>query len=106
MGRLIAIKGGLMSTEGGHGDRFEPIAERVVRLMAHPPQGHCIMRRDKGGHLMIVPFKQVALFTNATVIESGPASGLCPCAMCTDRREPVKVQAKRSRPDRDWRPDV
>ena len=88
------------------GGGFEPIAERVVRLMAHPPQGYCLMRRDRDKHLMLVEFKQVALFDNATVIESGPASGLCPCAMCVDRREPVKVQAKRARPDRDWRPEV
>ena len=88
------------------GGGFEPIAYRVVRLMAHPPQGYCLMRRDRDKHLMIVPFKHVPLFDNALVVESGPASGLCPCAMCTDRREPVKVQAKRSRPDRDWRPEV
>ena len=95
-----------MNTGGGYGDRFEPIGERVVRLMAHPPQGYCLMRRDRDKHLMLVPFKAVALFEHATVIESGPASGLCPCAMCTDRREPVKVQAKRSRLTEDWRPDV
>ena len=46
-----------MTTEGGHGDRFEPIGERVVRLMAHPPQGYCLMRRDRDKHLMLVPFK-------------------------------------------------
>ena len=93
-----------MNTEGGHGDRIEPIAERVVRLMAHPPQGYCLMRRDRDKHLMLVPFKAVGLFDNAVVIESGPASGLCPCAMCVERREPVKVQVKRVRPEQDWRP--
>ena len=55
---------------------------------------------------MLVPFKAVGLFDNALVVESGPASGLCPCAMCTDRREPVKVQVKRARLTEDWRPDV
>ena len=95
-----------MNTGGGFGDRIEPIGERVVRLMASPPEGVCIMRRDRDKHLMLVPFKAVGLFDNALVVESGPASGLCPCAMCTSRREPVKVQPKRTRPEEDWRPDA
>ena len=88
------------------GGGFEPIGERVVRLMAHPPEGYCLMRRDRDKHLMLVPFKAVGLFDNALVVESGPASGLCPCAMCMGRREPMKVQAKRSRLTEDWRPEV
>ena len=89
------------------GGAIEPSRERIIRLMKNPPQGVCLMRRDKGGHLMLVPFKQVRLFENATVVESGPASGLCPCAMCVERREPVKVQqAKRARPVEDWVPEI
>ena len=95
-----------MNTGGGHGDRIEPIAERVVRLMAHPPDGYGVMRRNRDGHLMLVTAKDVAKMGHAVIVESGPASGLCPCAMCVERREPVKVQPKRVRPEQDWRPKV